>query len=117
VALACYAPVCLVGPFVCVAVLALARRRAWLRSHAWQGLLLGLLAALAVVALWLGDFALEAAGLPSPGLVAVVLQLVVLAAYLAISIRLMLDAYRRREATLPLIGPWSRRGPAAPPLE
>jgi uncharacterized membrane protein len=102
-------PVCGIGPLTCLAVLALARRRTWLRSHAWQGLLLGALAALAVVAPWLGDFALEAAGLPTPGLATAVLQLLAFAAYLAISLRAMVTAYHRRDAALPLIGARARR--------
>jgi hypothetical protein len=105
----CYVPVCGIGPLACLAVLALARRRRWLRSHAWQGLLLAGLAALVVVAPWLGDFALEAAGLPSPGPGAVVLQLAASAGYLALSLRSMAQAYHRRDAALPLIGARARR--------
>jgi hypothetical protein len=80
-----------------------------LRSHAWQGLVLAALTALVVAALWLGDFALEGAGLPTPGLGTVVLQLAILAAYLGVSLRCMRDAYRRRDAALPLIGARARR--------
>jgi uncharacterized membrane protein len=104
VALVCYVPVCAIGPLASLAVLALARRRAWLRSHAWQGLVLGALVALVVGALWLGDFALEVTGLPTPGLATVVLQLAAFAAYLAVSLRCMVVAYSRRDAALPLIG-------------
>jgi len=90
-------------------VLWLARRRPWLRAHAWQGILLGAATALVVVGVWLGDFALEAAGLPSPGLAAVVVQLAAFACYLVLSVRSMVGAYRRREAALPLIGARARR--------
>jgi uncharacterized membrane protein len=109
VALLVYVPVCAAGPLAGIGVLAFARRRPWLRAHAWQGLLLGALAALVVVVLWLADFALEVSGLPTPGLATVVLQLAVAAAYLAVSLRCMVDAYRRRDATLPLIGARARR--------
>lgn len=102
-------PVCGVGPLASLAVLALVRRRAWLRWHAWQALLLAALAALVVVGVWLGDFALESAGLPSPGLAGVVLQLGALTAYLALSLRSMALAYRRRDTALPLIGARARR--------
>ena len=108
-ALACYVPLCGMGPLASVATLALARRRAWLRSHAWQALVLGTLTGLVVAALWLGDFALESAGLPTPGLATVVGQLAAFAAYLGLSLRCMVDAYRRRDATLPLIGVRARR--------
>ena len=109
VALACYVPVCGVGLLASLAVLALARRRPWLRSHAWQALALGALAALVVLGPWLADFGLEVAGLPTPGLATVALQLAVFSAYLGISLRCMVDAYRRREAGLPLIGSRARR--------
>jgi len=109
VALACYVPLCGLGPLASVVTLALARRRAWLRSHAWQALVLGAVTGLVVAAPWLGDFALESAGLPTPGLATVVVQLAAFAAYLAVSLRCMVDAYRRRDATLPLIGVRARR--------
>lgn len=109
VALFVYVPVCAIGPLAGLAVLALARRRRWLRAHAWQGLLLAALAGLAVLFPWLLDFALELSGLPTPGLATVVLQLLVAAAYLAVSLRCMVDAYRRRDAALPLIGARARR--------
>ena len=116
-ALVCYVPICGLGPAAGIATLVLVRRRPWLRSHARQGLALGGVAAFVLVALWLGDFALETAGLPTPGLATVVLQLAVFAAYLVVSLRCMLDAYRRRDAALPLIG--ARGGPrssgGAPP--
>jgi hypothetical protein len=87
----------------------LARRRAWLRAHAGQALALGASAAVLLTALWLGDFGLEVAGLPTPGLAMVAVQLAIFAAYLAVSLRCMRDAYRRREAALPLIGSRARR--------
>jgi uncharacterized membrane protein len=90
-------------------VLLVARRRPWLRSHAWQGLVLGVAAAVLVAGTWLGGFALEAAGLPSLGLPAVAFQIVVLAAYLALGLRSMVHAYHRRDAALPLVGARVRR--------
>jgi uncharacterized membrane protein len=102
-------PVCGIGFLASLAVLALARRRPWLRAHAWQALVVGASAALMLVAPWLGDFGLELAGLPTPGLATVVVQLAVFAAYLGVSLRCMVDAYRGRDAALPLIGSRARR--------
>lgn len=90
-------------------MLAVVRRRPWLSFHAWQGLLLGLAAALLVAGLWLGDFALEAAGLPPLGLIAVAIQLAALASYLALSLRSMIHAYHRRDTALPFLGAQARR--------
>ena len=95
-------PVCGLGPLVSLAVLALARRREWLRAHALHGLVLAGLATVCVVGPWLLDFALEATGLPALGLAAVAVQLLAFAAYLALSLRAMLLAYRGGRATLRL---------------
>jgi uncharacterized membrane protein len=102
-------PICGIGPLAGLLVLALARKRAWLRAHAWQGLLLALAAGVIVVGLWLGDFALEMAGLPTPGLATALLQLAAFAAYLVLSLRAMVGAYRHREPALPWMGALARR--------
>lgn len=108
-ALACYVPLCGAGPFVSLLVLLFARRRPWLRGQASQSLALAALTVAAVVGLWLGDFALEAVGLWSPGLVAVALQLAAAALYVGLSVRSMILAYQRRDAALPWIGARARR--------
>lgn len=108
-ALFCYVPLCGLGAGVSALVLLRSRGRSWLRSHAWQGLVLGLLPLAVLAATWLGDFALEAGGLPTPGLGLVVGQIGVAAAYLVIALRAMAGAYQRRDAALPVIGPRARR--------
>jgi hypothetical protein len=100
---------CGLGAGVSALVLLRSRGRSWLRAHAWQGLVLGLLPPALLAATWLGDFVLEASGLPTPGLTLVVVQVVLAAAYLVVALRTMAGAYQRRDPTLPWIGAWARR--------
>jgi uncharacterized membrane protein len=109
-ALACYLPLCGAGAAVSALVLVtVGRRRPRLRFHAWQGLLLALATAAAAVLPWLGSYALETAGLPAFGAAAVVVQLLAGAAALGTSLWLMVTAYHRRDAALPLLGWLARR--------
>lgn len=108
--LACYLPLCGAGALVSgLALATVARRRPRLRFHAWQGLLLSVVAGAAAVLPWLGSHALEAAGLPSFGVAAVLVQLAAGLAFLVASVWLMATAYHRRDVTLPLLGALARR--------
>ena len=109
-ALACYLPLCGAGGLVSVlALVTAARRRPRLRFHAWQGLQLSVLAALAAVGPWLAAHVLESAGLPSFGVAIVLVQLVAGAALLVAGLWLMATAYHRRDVALPLLGALARR--------
>jgi uncharacterized membrane protein len=109
-ALACYVPLCGAGGLVSLlALVTVARRRPRLRFHAWQGLLLSVLAGVTAVAPWLASHVLEAAGLPSFGVALVLTQLLVGAAVLATSVWLMATAFHRRDVALPLLGALARR--------
>jgi uncharacterized membrane protein len=109
-ALACYLPLCGGGAFVAaLALLTVARRRPRLRFHAWQALMLSVIAWAMAVGPWLVSHALEAAGLPSLGVAAVLLQLAAGLAFLVVSVWLMATAYHRRDVALPLVGALARR--------
>lgn len=109
-ALACYVPLCGAGGLVSLlALVSVARRRPRLRFHAWQGLLLSVLAALAGVAPWLAAHTLETAGLPSLGFAFVLAQLLAAAALLVTGLWLMATAYHRRDVALPFLGALARR--------
>jgi hypothetical protein len=109
-ALACYVPLCGAGGLVSLlALVTVARRRPRLRFHAWQGLLLSVLAGLAAVAPWLAAHALETAGLPSLGAALVLVQLVAGAVLLVTGVWLMATSYHRRDVALPLLGALARR--------
>jgi hypothetical protein len=108
-ALFCYVPLCGVGVGFSALVLVRSHGRRWLRSHAWQGIVLGLLPLVLVTVSWLGDFVLEASGLPTPGLALVAAQIAAAAACLVAALRAMAGAYRRRDAALPWIGARARR--------
>ncbi len=109
-ALGCYVPLCGAGAFVSVVALAtVGRRRPRLRFHAWQGLMLSVLAPVLAVGPWLAGHALETAGLPPFGVALVLLQLASASALLAGSLWLMVAAYHRRDVALPLVGALARR--------
>lgn len=109
-ALACYLPLCGAGAFVsALALVTVARRRPRLRFHAWQGLLLSGVASVVVLGPWLGSYVLETAGLPSPGVGAVLVQLVGGCTLLVAAVWLMVASYHRRDVALPLLGALARR--------
>lgn len=109
-ALACYVPLCGAGGLVSLLALAtVARRRPRLRFHAWQGVLLSVLAGLAAVVPWLATHALETAGLPPFGFAFVLVQLLAASALLVGGLWLMAAAYHRRDVALPFLGALARR--------
>jgi uncharacterized membrane protein len=109
-ALGCYLPLCGAGGLVSVfALVTVARRREHLRFHAWQGLLLSMLAWCAAIVPWLAAHALETAGLPSFGAGFVLAQLLAGATLLVAGVWLMVAAYHRRDVALPILGRLARR--------